>query len=119
MGQDVLRWQDVFEEEGLSDVEWLNIVGPKGWILLTWDKRIRRRNAEIQAVRDSGAKLFFVQRMKTGAEQAQIVCSHLRKIIKISDDYVPPFIASITESKVEVVPHDLLPQPCRRSAVKR
>lgn len=105
--------------EGWSDVEWLHAVGPKGWISLTRDDNIRRRVAEIQAVRDAKAMLFFIQGNKTGEEQADMVVTHLRRIIRTADSYMPPLIAGVTMKGVEVIPHRLLPEPCRRSAMKR
>jgi PIN like domain len=117
-GQDVRRWTDI-RAQGWSDVKWIHAVGPRGWISLTRDDNIRRRVVEIEAVRDARAMLFFIQGNKTGKEQAGIVVAHLARIIRIADGYAPPFIAHVTSTGVEVVPHRLLPEPCRRSAVKR
>lgn len=117
-GQDVRRWTDL-GAEGWSDVEWIHAVGPRGWILLTRDDNIRRRAVEITAVGDAKAMLFFVQGNKTGSEQAGIVVAQLARIIRIADAYAPPFIARVTSTTVDVVPHGLLPTPCRRGAVKR
>lgn len=117
-GQDVRRWTDL-DAEGWSDVEWIHAVGPNGWISLTRDDNIRRRAVEITAVRDAKAMLFFVQGNKTGREQAATVVAQLARIIRIADAYAPPFIARVTSTSVEVVPHGLLPTPRRRGAVKR
>jgi PIN like domain len=38
-------------DEGVEDVEWLELCGREGWIALTKDRRVRYRPFEIAAVR--------------------------------------------------------------------
>ena len=45
---------------GASDSEWLPIVGADGLVVLTRDKRIRRRPIERQALLDHGVRACFL-----------------------------------------------------------
>ena len=39
---------------GTQDVEWLPDVGARGWVLITKDKQIRRREIQLRALRQAG-----------------------------------------------------------------
>ncbi len=59
-------------EQSVSDVEWLNHAGQQGWVVLTKDRRIRRRPAERQVILDSGVRAFVLSRGDlTGQQQAE------------------------------------------------
>ncbi len=42
------------------DEDWIPIVAREGWSIITRDRRILERPAELEAVRDNGAKLFAI-----------------------------------------------------------
>lgn len=42
------------------DHEWLPVVGEKGWVVLTKDKRIRYRGLELKALEDARVKAFVL-----------------------------------------------------------
>ena len=46
--------------ENAKDPEWLSRAGQEGWVVISRDKRIRRRPAEIQAVLNHGVRLFVL-----------------------------------------------------------
>ncbi len=52
----------------VDDDVWIPIVAARGWSIITRDKAIQRRPAEIEAVRDSGAKMFAL----TSREQLSV-----------------------------------------------
>ena len=41
---------------GTQDVDWLPAVGVRGWILITKDKQIRKREIELRAPAPSGCQ---------------------------------------------------------------
>jgi hypothetical protein len=43
-----------------KDKDWLPLAGEQGWVVLSRDKGIRRRPAELRAVMDSGVRLFVL-----------------------------------------------------------
>lgn len=45
-------------DEEVDDAEWLELCGTNGWVVLTMDRRIRYRRAEIAAVRRHRVRAF-------------------------------------------------------------
>ena len=45
-------------DQEVPDVEWLELCGREGWVVLTMDRRIRYRRAEIAALRRHRVKAF-------------------------------------------------------------
>jgi PIN like domain len=59
-------------DQAVTDVEWLERCGSESWIVLTKDRRIRYRPAEIAAVRRFAVKAFVLTVGNlTAAEQAR------------------------------------------------
>ena len=44
----------------VADVEWLTLAGERGWAVLMKDDSIRRRPAELEALRAAAVKAFCV-----------------------------------------------------------
>ncbi len=42
---------------GTPDVDWLPRVGARGWILITKDKNIRKREVELRALKQAGVTM--------------------------------------------------------------
>lgn len=55
-GHDIRAWHEHFA--GAADVEWLPVIGARGWVLLTKDKEIRRRPLKIEAILRAGVRAF-------------------------------------------------------------
>ncbi len=51
-GEDVVHLVDEFHQNA-DDTQWLPIIGQRGWVLVTKDRRIRYRPAEIAAYRSN------------------------------------------------------------------
>lgn len=63
MGLTAHTLASVYGEEpgqGVSDEEWLTLAGERGWPTLMKDDSIRRRPAELDALRAAGAQVFCV-----------------------------------------------------------
>jgi hypothetical protein len=75
---------DVFgdREQQVADEEWLAEAGRRGWIVLTKDRRIRRRRAEIEAIARHDVNAFVLARGSLGAvAQAECFITNLHRII--------------------------------------
>jgi hypothetical protein len=84
---------------GTEDTVWLPLVGEKGWVLLTKDKRIRYNELEKLAVRQHKIREFyFSSGNHSGAEMAEMLVAALRDMTRIFRKHKPPFIASIPKS---------------------
>jgi len=89
---------DHFAQDAL-DTDWLPIVGAKGWILLTRDKRIRRRELEKQALMSAGIGAFFLSGTEmTGEDMAQAFVAALSEMSHVVEKRVRPFIAYVSRS---------------------
>lgn len=88
----------------VDDDVWIPIVAARGWSIVTRDKAIQRRPAEIEAVRESGAKMFALtsREQLSGWDQLEIVMSRWRDIERLSED-PGPFIYAITRTSVRRV----------------
>ena len=80
--------QDTFGS-GTQDVEWLPQVGARGWILLTKDKQIRKREIELRALRQAGVRAFVLTAAGlTGAEQARVLEAALPAMLRLLRRYL-------------------------------
>ena len=58
-GEDVMHLRDKFAED-TDDEEWLEFIGSKGIVLITRDLAIRRKPAELAALKQHKVRAFFL-----------------------------------------------------------
>ena len=84
-------------EPELSDIEWIETVTSRGWVILTRNGSIRRNPLERRAFIRAGARVFNI---RNASADAQRVASAIRKagrsIATILEQESPPFIAGIS-----------------------
>jgi hypothetical protein len=86
-------------QRGMADSEWLPIIGQRGWALLTTDRRIRYHNLERQAVKENNVRMFcFSTNKMNGQEMADALKKSVGKMLQITEQTPPPFIAMITRN---------------------
>lgn len=56
-------------DEQVTDVEWLELAGTRGWVVLMKDARIRYNRAERDALRDHGVRCFCLTRQNLTADE--------------------------------------------------
>jgi hypothetical protein len=78
-----------------ADVEWLSVVGAKGWIALTHNSRIRYTPNELAAVMDRDVALLVVVGHAPYADLAQSFVATIERIRTFLDTHRPPFIAKV------------------------
>jgi hypothetical protein len=84
---------------GTLDEAWLPLVGSKGWILLTSDKRIRYNSLEKLALELHAVREFvFTSGNMSGQDMAEALERALNKMRNLCARTKPPFVASITRS---------------------
>jgi hypothetical protein len=82
---------------GTLDESWLPLVGSKGWVLLTADKRIRYNLLEKRALEKHAVREFaFASGNLSGQDMANALEVALPKMMRFSRRFNPPFVASIT-----------------------
>lgn len=91
---------DHFADDAADEV-WIAEVGRRGWIVLTKDKAIRRRDAELQAVVDAGVRMFTLSGGNmTGKEMEGVFVANRLKMGRFLKDHLPPFIARVSRSGI-------------------
>jgi hypothetical protein len=84
---------------GTADETWLPLVGSKGWILLTSDKRIRYNLLERRALAEHAVREFvFASGNMSGQDMASALELALPKMRRLSRKLNPPFVAAITRT---------------------
>jgi PIN like domain len=86
---------------GAPDDDWIPLVGQKGWVLLTADKRIRYNFLEKRALeRNSLREFVFASGNMSGADMALALRYALPKIRRMCRrfKFKPPFVAAITRN---------------------
>jgi hypothetical protein len=87
--------------EGTPDEEWLSDVGKRGWVVLTRDQRIRRREVEVKALIAANVAAFVLTSGNlTGPATAQAFVHAYSRMQKMLRDYELPFVAAIDASGV-------------------
>jgi len=76
--------------QGVEDAEWLALAGERGWVVLMKDDRIRRRPAEIEALRVAGVRAFCLTNANLRAEeQSERFVENRHRIIQRAAKPVP------------------------------
>jgi len=102
-GADVRLHQDYFADDANDEV-WLPEVARRNWVILTRDKRIRRRPIEKQALVASGAKTFVLTSGNLrGRDMAEILVAQINRIERLAQKTDPPFVAALTRSGVKLL----------------
>lgn len=79
------------------DAEWLTEVGKRGWVVLSKDKRIRRRPLELNALLKAKVAAFVLTSGNlTGEKMGDIFVRAKSKILKFVTEHPRPFLAAVT-----------------------
>lgn len=84
---------------GTPDETWLPIVGSKGWVLLTADKRIRYNFLEKRALEEHFVREFvFASGNMSGDDMGAALELAIPKMRRLARKLKPPFVAGITRN---------------------
>ena len=98
------------------DEDWLAKVGERGWVVLTKDQRILRRQVEFSALLAANVAAFVLTSGNlTGAETAAAFVRAYPRMRKVLRDFEVPFVASVKRNGSV----SLLNQAARRAEQKR
>src|SRR4051794_29830662 len=59
-----VRWLEDDFSHDVTDPEWLRVIGERGWLVITRDKRIRYRPGEQRALRENDVGCFCLTQGK-------------------------------------------------------
>jgi len=85
--------------QGTPDKDFFPYIGEQGWVLVTQDKRIRKRPHERIAMRKAGLGAFILtgQADKTISEMTMLLLKHMPEMMKLSMKHEPPYIFGIPD----------------------
>ena len=91
---------------GTKDSDWLAAIGHAGrdLVVITQDKRMREKPAELLALRDNGIRMFNVnaKRDRNSWQKFVLLVTRWEKIEKLIDKAGPgPWIFQLTEAKIQ------------------
>jgi hypothetical protein len=87
-------------EQTVSDVEWLQLAGERGWVVLAKDRRIRHRPAELELIQAHGLRAFVLPRGGlTGSQQAARFSDNLAEI-ESACQQPGPFVYSVYQRSI-------------------
>lgn len=78
-----------------TDVEWLQAVSRRGWVVLSKNRRIRYTPLEIAALMESGVACFMLIGKRPHAELAENLVEALPKVYQFLASHEAPYIAKI------------------------
>ncbi len=95
-GHAVVVHDDEFEPDA-RDVDWLQAVGARGWVVLTKDARIRTNALERRALLSANIAAFMLGRgdMK-GPQMATVFIAALPRMTKVLRRWDVPIVATVT-----------------------
>jgi hypothetical protein len=94
-----VRIHDDHFDPTTPDELWLGEAGLQGWVVLTKDDNIRRRQVAINAIVRNRVRMLVLPRGSlTGEEMAEMVVRALPRIRQLVIDFSPPFIATVARS---------------------
>ena len=84
---------------GTADDDWLPLVGARGWVLLTSDKRIRYYASKLAQVVESRLRLFcFSSNNLSGKDLGETLRQALPTILRALETHAPPYFATIEKN---------------------
>jgi len=84
-----------FPDTRTSEPVWLPVVGARGWLAFTRDKKILRVDVERDAAMRAGVPLFILVGNLTHPQMAMNLAATWGKIQSFRDRFHPPFIATV------------------------
>lgn len=101
-----IKWhQEQKFAPNMPDDEWMGIVGPRGWVVLSQDRKWHVRENEREAVRQHSLKCFYFPSANRWQSLCQIIGKH-EKMMEIVATNDGPFIYELKGNsrfyKVEV-----------------
>ena len=104
-GLEVEKHQDHFPPNA-TDQDWLRMVGERGWVAITHDKRIRYKPNELNAVRLHRVALLVVVGKARFQDLATSFVATRGRIERFLERHTPPFIAKVYRPSAEQISHD-------------
>ena len=78
------------------DEDWITLAGRNGWIVLTKDKNIRYRHAQLASIKKNATRIIVIRaKNTTGPEVAQMLLKGKNRIYRFHRSEDAPLVAAI------------------------
>lgn len=94
-GLRVEAYHEHFERDNVPDEEWLQVVGVKGWIALSHNRRIRYERDEIDVLMTHGVRAFFVIGKGPHPALAAAILHNIHRIRRLIAKNSEAFVAKV------------------------
>ncbi len=95
--------RDHFQRDNVLDVEIYDYIGPKNWVMLTKDNKLRRNEEEVVKLVLCNLRVFSLSRNDMNSQQmVDAFLNHARAIGRLLKNEPAPFIAYVKSDSVEV-----------------
>ena len=89
-----IRWhQEQLFAKDMPDDEWMEIVGPRGWVVLSQDRKFHVRENELLAVKQHNIRCFY---LPCASDDRWVSLCHIvrrhEKMMELAVTIPPPFI---------------------------
>ena|ERR1700719_1536933 len=101
-GQRIEAYADHFASDHVADGEWLRLVGERGWVALTHNKRIRWERDELSDLMTHRVRAFFIIGKGPHPALAAAVLRNINKVKRLIRDQPAPFAARIYQERDDV-----------------
>jgi len=91
----VVTHHDLFGEAAVADVEWLRLVGRRGFVVVSHDESQTRRRDEIEVLMAAGVRAFYVVGKAPLADLAQSFVAVRDQVVQLIRRRNEPFIAKV------------------------
>lgn len=102
----IVHRHDEYFAQDCPDEEWLAVVGARGWVAITYDRRIRYKPNELQAVIDASATLLVVTGKAPFREFARSFVNSVPAIDRFLNSHLPPLIAKVYRASSDELRRD-------------
>jgi hypothetical protein len=97
----LVKWH---QEEGFAhdmpDDKWMDIVGPRRWVVLTQDRKFHKLEAELLAVKQHAIRCFYLPMAKQDRWLSLChLASRYGKMQSIAREQRPPFIFEMKQNR--------------------
>ena len=87
-------------ERACADDDWLPVVGMKGWVVVTRDKRIRHKPNELQALKQNSVIAIVLSsgssNQASAADTAELLLRTLPKLMRMIKASKPPLVLTVS-----------------------
>lgn len=96
---DVMWFEPTFRHDA-ADAEWLAEAGAHGWIVVTRDRRIRSRPAEIDALVSHGVGTFILRQRRpmSASDVLDVVSANLDGMERLDRETPRPYLFSVSRT---------------------